>query len=229
MTKKIVGTIQGSSSDSQGSPHASLLVDMEKSIRHSSFGDNDKLKINTKEGTYLAIGVGSVQADERHVLFLDLDNYDQGECESIAREVISKLGVSDCYIVQSSQGNHHLVALDLIDFKKARRIARAYGHEAWAKFRGLNEDFVLRIGPKLSVTDGKLIPVEGTMPKLVSVVKSPFNYYEKSNSLRRIFRNVWGYPIEKDTMFNNDLRFRMHIYKISMIGKSKKVEFGGAG
>lgn len=203
------------------------FADMEKSMRFSRFADKDKLKVETKEGTYLAIGVGSVQADERHVLFLDLDGYDQKECESIAREVISKLGVSDCYIIQSSPGNHHLVTLDLVDFNVARRLARAYGHEAWAKFRGMNEDFVLRIGPKIEVKNGKFKPVEETLPKLVSVVKSPFNYHEKSNSLRRIFRNVWGYDIKKDRLFNNDIAFRMHIYKISIVGNTKKVEFHG--
>lgn len=184
---------------------------------------------DTDEETFIAIGVGSVQSDDRHAIFLDLDGYDKKECESIAREVINKVGVSDCYIAQSSPGNHHLVSLSLIDFKRARRIARAYAHAAWTKFRGVNEDFVLRVSPKFKVSDGKLIPVEGTTPELVSIIKSPFSYYEKSNSLRRIFRNVWNYNIPKDTSFNDDSAFRLHVFRIRMTGATKRIEFGGAG
>jgi hypothetical protein len=211
-----------------GSSHA-LLIDMGNSIRHSAIGDQKRLSVSTPEGQYLALGVGSVQPDERHVMFLDLDGYEKDECESIAKELISNLGVSDCYIVQSSKiegrpTNHHLVCLDLVSFKLARKVAQAYGHEAWAKFRGMNEDYVIRIGPKVAIKDGRMMPVEGTMPKLVSIVKSPFNYNEKSNGLRKVFRNVWGYPIEKDELFNDDMAFRMHIYRLRYIkGKSGKI------
>jgi len=177
--------------------------------RHSSSID---------EGTYFAIGVGSVQTDERHVLFLDLDGYTKEECEDIARTIIGKVGVSDCYIVQSSHGNHHLVTLDLIEFKIAQRVAMKYGHKAWAKFRGMNEDYVLRVSPKIRIMDGKFEPIDATKPKLVSVIKSPFNYYDKSDSLRRIFENVWGYDIPKDDTFNSDMKLRMHIYRILQVG-----------
>ena len=203
------------------------MVDFEKGIRYSEFGDKDKISFETPEGTFLAIGVGSVQRDERHVVFLDLDGYNREDSEAIARELIGKMGVSDCYIIQSSPGNHHLVSLDLVDFKDARKVAEAYGHEAWAKFRGMSEDYVLRIGPKLRIKKGKIKPLNNTMPRLVSVVKSPFAYREKSNSLRRIFRNVWGYDIPKDAMFNDDQKFRMHIYRIRMKGKGKVIEFKG--
>lgn len=201
------------------------IEDMSKSIRFSSFADSDKLEINGEEGVFLAVGVGSLRPDEKHVVFLDLDDYSKEEAESIAKELISKVGVSDCYIVRSSPGNHHLVTLDIIDFNYVRRIAMAYGHDAWAKFRGMNEDYVLRVGPKLAVNEGRLVPVPDTLPTLVSVVKSPFSNYKKSNALRRVFRNVWGYQIPKDDNFDNDLRFRFHVYKIRMVGMGKQITF----
>lgn len=175
---------------------------------------------DTSEETFFAVGIGSRQKDGRHCVFLDLDDYDQKECEDIARELIDKLAVGDCYIVRSSQNNFHLICFSLIDFKRARRIARSYAHYAWYRFRGAHKDFVIRVSPKLKLSDGKLVAVEGTTPELVSVIQSPFNYHEKSNSLRKIFKNVWDYHIPKDRMFNDDSAFKMHVFRIRMRGEA---------
>ena len=171
----------------------------------------------SKKETFFAVGVGSRHPDNRHVLFLDLDDRTKDECELLAIELISKVGTSDCYIVQSSPGNHHLVSLDLVSFKKAHEIAKLFGHYAWARFRSMHKDFVIRVAPKLLYRGDKLIAVKETEPRLVSIVKSPFNYYEKSNSLRLLFSNLWRHPIKKDGMFIDDNRVKLHIYKISMI------------
>lgn len=175
------------------------------------------MKQQFPEQRYLAVGVGSVQHNEKHVIFLDLDGHSREQAESVARELINKIGVSDCYIVKSSQGNHHLLTFDIVDFKIAEKVAKLFGHAKWAKYRSMNEDYVLRVSAKLELKDREIHPVKETIPELVSVVKSPFSYYEKSNSLRKIFKNLWNHPIPKDMMFNDDNCFRTHLYQTRVL------------
>ncbi len=148
--------------------------------------------------------------------------------EKIARKLINLHGVSDCYIAKSSPGNHHLICFDMLDFSLVQKIAKQHAHRQWAKFRGKSNDFVLRVSPKLKLREfsgvRRLVPVEGTQPTLVSIVKSPFNNYSKSNSLRRVFQNLWGQKIHKDKHFTDSSKFRFHIYRVRLLPKGKEVE-----
>jgi hypothetical protein len=178
---------------------------------------------------YLCIGVGSRQRSGRHILFLDLDGTTKHQAELVAKSLISSVACSDCYIIQSSvkknKTSHHLVCLDVFTFKEVQKIARDLAHDQWAKFRGEAKDFVLRIGPKMQVMkreshdgDTKVFmeEVEGTQPKLVSIVNSPFSYRSKSNSMRRIFSSVWGFNITKDSCFTDSTMFRFHCYRVRL-------------
>lgn len=177
---------------------------------------------------FLCVGVGSKQATGKHILFLDLDDHDQAKAEKVARKLINAYGVSDCYIVRSSPGNHHLVCFDMLDFLLVKGVAKQYAHGQWAKFRGDSKDFVLRISPKLRLCDfsgvKRLVPVDDTHPVLVSKVESPFSNYPKSNSLRRVFQNLWGEKIKKDRYFTDSQKFRFHVYRVRLVPKGKKVE-----
>lgn len=167
---------------------------------------------------YLCVGVGSLQENKKHAVFLDLDNHTEHESVYLARFLINNYCISDCYIIRSSEGNHHLVCFDLLDFDVIEPIANKYGHKQWAKFRGKSGDFVLRISPKLKPEGKNLVPVKGTEPELVSIVKSPFNFNEKSNGLRVVFSSKWGIMIEKDDKFVGKSMARLHIYRLRMKG-----------
>jgi len=221
--------------------------------------DPDKIKIKSMKSKgydeeYLCIGVGSKQRSGRHILFLDLDNTTKEQAERVAKSLISSVGCSDCYIVQSSEKDepiapntitkttksHHLVCMDIFRFKEVQKIAKEFGHDQWAKFRGESKDFVLRIGPKMQVMKSErpngdvktfLEEVDGTQPKLVSVIHSPFNYRSKSNSMRRIFSAVWGFNVKKDNGFTDSTMFRFHCYRVRLKrhkdGVDKQVKFEG--
>ena len=197
-----------------------------------------KVKSKGYDEEFLCIGVGSRQRSGRHILFLDLDGNTKEQAERVAKSLISSVGCSDCYIVQSSVGNHHLVCLDIFFFSEVQEIARDFGHDQWARFRGNSKDFVLRIGPKMRVMkrvmdDAEpevfLEEVDGTQPKLVSVIHSPFKYRSKSNSMRRIFSAVWGFNIKKDNGFTDSTMFRFHCYRVRLRkhknGIDKQVKF----
>lgn len=194
--------------------------------------------VKTKSGDeeYLCIGVGSRQRSGKHILFLDLDGHTQERAERVAKRLIANVGCSDCYIVRSSPGNHHLVCMDMFSFSEVQAIAQEYAHKQWAKFRGNAKDFVLRIGPKMQLMQrvkpqrkSFLREVEKTQPQLVSVIKSPFSYRSKSNSLRRIFSSVWGYSIKKDSTFTDSTQFRLHVYRLRLSKEKKNVELVGEG
>jgi len=192
--------------------------------------DPDKIKVKPVKSDgydeeYLCIGVGSKQRSGKHILFLDLDGNTKEQAELVAKSLISSVGCSDCYIVRSSKGNHHLVCLDMFLFKEVQTIAKEFGHDQWAKFRGEAKDFVLRIGPKMKVMrrennlgDVKVFldEVDGTQPQLVSVIHSPFKYRSKSNAMRRIFSAVWGFNITKDSGFTDSTMFRFHCYRVRL-------------
>lgn len=165
---------------------------------------------------YLCVGVGSLQENKKHSIFLDLDNHTEQEATHLARFLINNHCLSDCYIVKSSEGNHHLVCFDLLDFDEVEKIANKHGHKQWAKFRGRSGDFVLRISPKLKPEGKTLVPIKGTEPELVAIVKSPFNFNEKSNGLRIVFSSKWGIMIEKDDKFVGKGMARLHIYRLRM-------------
>jgi hypothetical protein len=194
-----------------------------KSIREGRALPRAPSSLFTPESEFLCIGVGSRQWSGKHICFLDLDGYSKKESEIVAKKLISSKGLSDCYIIQSSPGNHHLVCFDMMPFSEVLDIAETFGHQAWAKFRGRDKDFVLRISPKMKLEKGKFKPVKDTYPELVSVIRSPFSYRAKSNGLRRIFRNVWGYPIDKDDKFTDSRKVRFHLYRVRLVGKSKDV------
>jgi hypothetical protein len=196
------------------------------------------LKSDGYDEEYLCIGVGSKQYSGRHILFLDLDGNTKEQAERVAKSLISSVACSDCYIIRSSKGNHHLVCLDMFSFMEVQKIAREFGHDQWAKFRGSAKDFVLRIGPKMKVMrrerpDGDvsvfLEEVDGTRPMLVSIINSPFKYRAKSNSMRRIFSSVWGHNIKKDSGFTDSTMFRFHCYRVRLKknkdGVDKQVKF----
>lgn len=192
-------------------------------------GEIPKVKSLKSDGCdeeYLCIGLGSKQFNGKHILFLDLDHTTKHQAELVAKSIISSIGCSDCYIVRSSlkagKTSHHLVCFDMFFFGEVQKVAKEFGHDQWAKFRGEAKDFVLRIGPKMRVMmrensgDIFLEEVEGTMPVLVSVVSSPFRYRPKSNSMRKIFSNVWGHHIQKDSMFTDSSLFRFHCYRVRL-------------
>lgn len=211
----------------------------------------EPLKSKNYDSEYLCIGVGSKQRSGRHILFLDLDNTTKEQAERVAKSLISSVACSDCYIVQSSkvpkinvpvinegQTSHHLVCLDIFSFDEVQKIAKDFGHDQWAKFRGNAKDFVLRIGPKMKVMKRVMAQedpeifleeVKGTQPKLVSVIHSPFKYRGKSNSMRRIFSAVWGFNIKKDNGFTDSTMFRFHCYRVRLRkhkdGIDKQVRF----
>lgn len=212
--------------------------------------DPSKIKVNKVKTAgydeeFLCVGVGSKQRSGRHILFLDLDNTTKQQAELVAKSLISSVGCSDCYIIQSSITDgktcHHLVCLDMFSFKEVQKIAKEFAHIQWAKFRGSAKDFVLRIGPKMMAMqsirpDGDtkvyLEEVDGTQPKLVSVIHSPFKYRSKSNSMRRIFSAVWGFNIKKDSGFTDSTMFRFHCYRcrvkrLKSGEKTKDVKFEG--
>lgn len=176
--------------------------------------------VEQKPDEFLCLGVGSRQYSGKHVLFLDLDKTTVPECEKIARKLIRKYGLSTCYVVQSSVGNHHLVCLDALPFEQILGIAKQYAHKQWTKYRGKEKDFVIRISPKLKLEKiaetSVLMPVKDTQPMLISKVESPFNNYTKSNSLRQVFQNLWATKIKKDKYFGKSQRFRSHFYRVRL-------------
>lgn len=167
-------------------------------------------------GEYLCVGVGSLQENNKHAIFLDLDNHTEAESINVARFLINNKAISDCYIVQSSKNNHHLVCFDLVSFNKAHEIAFQFGHPAWAKFRGYAKDFVLRITPKLLPEGKELKPVSDTEPVLKAIVKSPFNFNKKSEGLRLLFSAKWGINIAKDEQFIGNPSAKIHVYRLRM-------------
>ncbi len=180
---------------------------------------------------FLCIGVGSRQyaksSDDSHVLFLDLDGHSKSQAEVVAKNLINTIACSDCYIVQSSEGNHHLICFDLFPFNEVKKIASIYAHKQWAKFRGDSKDFVLRVCPKMKIINDdqkKMVSVEGTEPRLVSVVTSPYRYRKRSNSLRKFFQQLWNYKIPKDNSFNDDNKIRFHCYRVRLLFDNKEVE-----
>lgn len=213
--------------------------------------DMSTMKSNDYEEEFLCIGLGSKQRNGMHILFLDLDKTTKEQAERIAKRLISSVGCSACFIIQSSKNdditNHHLVCFDIFSFKEVQKIAEEYAHSQWAKFRGDSKDFVLRIGPKMRIVKRKSViskgdkeisdnerivfeEVKGTEPQLVSVIDSPFSYRSKSNSLRKIFSSVWGYSVAKDNSFTDSEMFRFHCYRVRLQHDSdnniiKKVDF----
>ena len=177
---------------------------------------------------YFSIGVGSRQPNGKHCLFLDLDDYSKKQAEKVAQGVINDYAVSDCYIVKSSAGNHHLVSFDLMGFETVTKIGKDHAHGTWVKHRKKGRDYVLRITPKVEVTDGKIIG-SGVKPKLVSIVKSPFNYRQKSNALRTVFQDAWGIRIQKDRYFDNSKEYKFHIYRMRFAKGNKGDKNAGAG
>lgn len=168
-----------------------------------------------REQTFFSAGVGSKQAGGKHALFLDLDDHSKDDAQKVAKEIIHDYASSDCYIVESSKGNHHLVNFDLFSFSTVSKIAEDYAHEKWLEHRKRGGDFVLRTTPKVEIIDGKIVGNK-EKPRLVSIVKSPFMYREKSNSLRMIFSEVWGIEVPKDRMFNESKLWKLHVYRIKL-------------
>ena len=162
---------------------------------------------------FFSIGVGSKQTGGKHVLFMDLDSCSKSEAEKIANNIIDDFACGDCYVAESSPNNHHLVCLDLMSFDDVEKIAKDYSHETWLKHRKRGGDLVIRISPKVEVVDGKIVG-SGKKPKLVSIIKSPFSYRQKSNALRMIFQDMWNIAIPKDKQFNNTKKYRIHIYRM---------------
>jgi hypothetical protein len=205
---------------------------MIKHVINECFNDalrNGKLGGKLKE-ELIAVGIGSKQKSGNHVLFIDLDGYSLKDSVLAARKIINNHACSTCYIIQSSkETNHHLVCLDLFRYEDARNIAKQYGHDAWIKFRGYSKDFVLRVSPKILIKRddfGNLVSfdtVEGTVPFLSAIVKSPFSYRPKCNSLREIFSTIWDIKIEQDRNFTDDDTFRLHAYRIrNIVGGEKE-------
>jgi hypothetical protein len=176
------------------------------------------------ETEYLCVGVGSKQYNGTHALFLDLDSHSEHDAVGVAREIINNYAVSDCYIVRSSNNNHHLVCLDLFDFGDVKKIAEKYAHKAWSKFRGFAMDFVIRTSAKLEKVDTQLLPVLGTEPFLACIVKSPFNYRKKSEPLRLYFSRKWEIDIKKDKNFTKANLHRFHVYRCRMGDDNGKEE-----
>ena len=214
----------------------------------------------TYDEEYLCIGVGSRQRSGKHILFIDADNTTKCEAEQMAKEIISSVCCSDCYIIQSSKGNHHIVCLDLFSFNEVQKIAKRFAHGKWAKYRSEAKDFVLRTSPKMKLLPAKqpanppthqpnnpptkqptnqrvkgsqltsnglqstvngsidiqLKEVKGTAPRLVSIVRSPYSYRRKSNSMRQLFSRLWGIEIKKDKMFTDNSFFRFHTYRVRL-------------
>lgn len=162
---------------------------------------------------YFSMGVGSRQSGGKHVLFLDLDGYSKEQAERVAHGLISDYALSNCYIVRSSKGNHHLICLDLMEFEAVTKIGKDFAHGTWLKHRKKGRDYVLRITPKVLV-DGKRILGDEDKPELVSVIKSPFSYRQKSNALRMVFQDVWKIEIQKDRQFDNSKEYRFHAYRM---------------
>lgn len=171
-----------------------------------------------QEGTYFALGVGARQWSGKSCTFLDLDKHTEEQAVEISKGLISHGAMSDFFVVQSSPNNHHLINLDLMDFKTVSKIAFRFAHREFVLARTRGKDFVLRVSPKLMIKNNKLTPVKGTNPKLIGVVKSPFHYRSKSESLRRFFSHIWDFPIKKDSKFTDSSKFRLHIFRLNMVG-----------
>ncbi len=156
---------------------------------------------------FFCSGVSSIAGERKHVLFLDLDGHTLDQTIKLAYEMIDKYYLSDCYIVCSSQNNHHLICLDKFDFGRVLSILKRHAHGQWVKYRSESRDFVLRLSRKGNKSK----------PRLMCIIESPHEIRKKSNAHRILINRIYRLDIPKNHMFDDTTKLKVHFYRTRMV------------
>jgi len=116
------------------------------------------------------IGIGSVCQDDKHCLFLDLDNTSLIKARSIIKKLQKEYKLSHGFLLKSSENNYHGVFFDKLDFIKTVEIQSLVNrkHSGMTMIKG---DSTIRLSSKFYINI-----------KFINFIESDFNNNEISKA-----------------------------------------------
>ena len=132
-------------------------------------------------------GLGSA-VDGKHVLFMDLDDYEYDNAIKDLIKASNKFKIGDIELLESSEKNYHAICLEKFDFGKIIDIHREIGTDIRHDIESLKKgQWFLRASNKNNKQK----------PKHILTIKSPYNQREKSNAHRLFLQSNYGIKITK--------------------------------
>jgi hypothetical protein len=176
-----------------------------RNIKFSLFGKIISLKISPDLSTAKTIGIRN-NAQGQYIIFLDYDNIILASLFDEIKYLQKKYELSNFYILKSSQkeNSYHCICLDKINYQTLRNIINETSCDEQYKTMpiSLEHSWVLRILPKN----------KSLMPKLIKIIKSPYNKRNKSLAHYLFLKYHHGIK-NKPTNLDNNKKLRLVDYQ----------------
>lgn len=181
------------------------------------FNTNINLTIYKTYRTTWTLGIrGSVPSSSRMVLFLD---YDEHLLEFIIPEVkylIQKYHLSSFYILKSSQrpNGFHVVCIDELTYREHMKIINETSCDEYYRSMPIRTDhhsWVLRILKKAG----------SPSPKLIKIIKSPFNTRKKSLAHYLYLKHQHGVMKRPKNLDKNKILYTIQYGTMNFIDANK--------